>query len=127
MSSTLSQTMPSDNSGDPDDQGLVAPYFTSGSGTVSLSASRSAHLILVLHAYRGFTTDARAGVSWSVRSSWLDSRNMQVEASASTGTTPNPQYTAPTWLTDGGTRGLTDDPEGPVPVPRNCGKLVPGT
>jgi len=34
---------------------------------------------------------------------------MQVEASASTATTPNPQYTDPTWLTDGGTRGRTDD------------------
>jgi hypothetical protein len=44
---------------------------------------------------------------------------MQVEASASTATTPNPQYTDPTWLTDGGTRGRTDDPDGPVPVPRN--------
>ena len=66
-------------------------------------------MILVLHADRGFTTDARAGVSWSVRSSSLDSRNMQVEASASTATTPNPQYTDPTWLTDGGTRGRTDD------------------
>ncbi|MFN9463666.1 MAG: hypothetical protein ACK6B2_10740, partial [Planctomycetota bacterium] len=119
VASTLSQTMPSDDSGDPDDQGLVAPHLTSGGGTVSISAGRFAHLIVVIHADRGFTADSQAGVSWSVRSSSLDSRNMQVEASASTSTTPNPQYTDPTWLEDGGILGRTDDPDGPVPVPRN--------
>ena len=93
--------------------------MTSGGGTVSLSAGRSAHLIVVMHADRGFTADRQAGVSWSVRSSSLDSRNLQVEASASTSTTPNPQYTDPTWLADGRVLGRTDDPEGPVPVPRN--------
>ena len=111
--------MPSDDSGDPDDQGRIVPHLLSGGGTVSLSAGRSAHLIVVMHADRGFTADPQAGVSWSVRSSSLDSRNLQVEASASTATTPNPQYTDPTWLIDGGTRGRTDDPDGPVPVPRN--------
>ena len=126
VSSSMSQTMPGDNSGDPDDHDSIAPHLTSGGGTVSVSASRAAHLILVLHADRGFTSDPQAGVSWSVRSSSLDSRNMQVESSASTSTTPNPQYTDPTWLEDGSVLGRTDDPEGPVPVPRNYGKLVPG-
>jgi hypothetical protein len=111
--------MPSDDSGDPDDQGRIVPHLLSGGGTVSLSAGRSAHLIVVMHADRGFTADPQAGVSWSVRSSSLDSRNLQVEASASTSTTPNPQYTDPTWLEDGRVLGRTDDPDGPVPVPRN--------
>lgn len=37
VASTLSQTMPSDDSGDPDDQGRIVPHLLSGGGTVSLS------------------------------------------------------------------------------------------
>ena len=54
VASTLSQTMPSDDSGDSDDQSRIVPHLLSGGGTVSLSAGRSAHLIVVMHADRGF-------------------------------------------------------------------------
>ena len=41
VSSSMSQTMPSDNSGDPDDQGLVAPHFTSGAVDQTLTTPMS--------------------------------------------------------------------------------------
>ncbi|MEI8214025.1 MAG: hypothetical protein WCI02_17875, partial [Planctomycetota bacterium] len=94
-------------------------HFRTGSGLATFSASRSTYLIVSIHAERGITSDPAAGVAWSLHSSSRDTRTLNFMATASTNVNPNPNYVDPTWHADGTVQGRTNDPNGPVPVPRN--------